>query len=323
MHEFVYVGDPDGGDAHRDLWVEAGARRCSQSLGLEIEAVVANDPFFGRLGKMLAANQRDEALKLEFVTPICSTERPTAITSANCHHDHFGLTFGIESADGEVAHSACFGFGVDRDHPGPPAHATASTPTGWPAEVRAPALACEDSQVLRPRPGHLPAAPAARRRAELDRDQLLRRHVDRGAARPRPRSGGRGGLHPQHRLRGRPVDAVQVPARGPAGPLRARGGRDVRVAAGRRPPGRAAGPGPPADRRGRRLVPARHGRDHLPARPREDRASSRRCSTGSSGGSGYFHNAGYFELEGDDFDGIFYLAPRAATRGSCRPTSRS
>jgi seryl-tRNA synthetase len=113
MHEFVYVGDPEGATAHRDVWLERGGELLN-GLGLDVDVVVANDPFFGRVGRVLAANQRDEALKLEFVTPICSTESPTAITSVNRHQDHFGLTFGIESFDGDVAHSACFAVGVDR-----------------------------------------------------------------------------------------------------------------------------------------------------------------------------------------------------------------
>ncbi len=135
MHEFVYVGDPEGATAHRDVWVKRGTEML-ESLGLDIEVVVANDPFFGRVGRVLAANQREEALKLEFVTPITSTESPTAISSVNRHQDHFGLTFGISSADGEVAHSACFAVGVDRT-----ALALLNRhgldPASWPAEVRA------------------------------------------------------------------------------------------------------------------------------------------------------------------------------------------
>jgi seryl-tRNA synthetase len=134
MHEFVYVGDPAGGDAHRDVWVKRGTEML-ESLGLEIEVVVANDPFFGRVGKMMAANQRDEALKLELVTPITSKESPTAISSVNRHQDHFGVTFGIQSADGAVAHSACFAVGVDRT-----ALALLAThgldPARWPTEIR-------------------------------------------------------------------------------------------------------------------------------------------------------------------------------------------
>ncbi len=134
QHDYVYLGTPDGARTHRDQWVERGTEVLS-GLGLAVEAVVANDPFFGRPGRMLAANQRSEELKIELVAPVFAAGRPTAISSSNCHLDHFGRPFGIETADGEVAHSACFGFGVDRitlalvDRHG-------TDPTRWPTAVR-------------------------------------------------------------------------------------------------------------------------------------------------------------------------------------------
>ena len=113
MHEFVYVGEPEGAVAHRDMWLERSADLLS-SLGLPVETVVANDPFFGRAGRMLASTQRSEALKFEVVCPIQAGAPPTAVASSNYHVDHFGAAFAIESADGEVAHSACVGFGSER-----------------------------------------------------------------------------------------------------------------------------------------------------------------------------------------------------------------
>lgn len=113
MHEFVYVGEPEGAVAHRDMWLERSADLLS-SLGLPVETVVANDPFFGHAGRMLASNQRSEALKFEVVCPIQAGAPPTAVASSNYHVDHFGAAFAIESADGEVAHSACVGFGYKR-----------------------------------------------------------------------------------------------------------------------------------------------------------------------------------------------------------------
>jgi seryl-tRNA synthetase len=104
-------------------------------LGLEVESVVANDPFFGRVGRMLAANQRDETLKFEVVTPIVATN-PTAVMSANCHRDHFGIPFGIETAAGEVAHSSCVGFGMERITLAL-LHTHGLDRTGWPSPVRA------------------------------------------------------------------------------------------------------------------------------------------------------------------------------------------
>jgi len=113
QHDYVYLGTPAGARAHRDQWIDRGLEVLG-GLGLEVEAVIANDPFFGRPGRMLAANQRTEELKYEIVAPVFASGRPTAISSSNCHLDHFGRPFAIETADGAVAHTACFGFGVDR-----------------------------------------------------------------------------------------------------------------------------------------------------------------------------------------------------------------
>jgi seryl-tRNA synthetase len=113
MHEFVYLGDPDGAVAHRDLWLERSADLLS-GLGLAVDAVIANDPFFGRTGRMLASNQRADTLKYEIVCAINPDAEPTAISSSNYHVDLFGIGFGIESSNGDVAHTACVGFGVER-----------------------------------------------------------------------------------------------------------------------------------------------------------------------------------------------------------------
>jgi len=113
QHDLVYVGDAERARDNRDRWLQLGAE-ILESLGLAVEIVVANDPFFGRVGRILAESQRSETLKFEIVTPIHSAEHQTAIASANCHLDHFGEPFGIVTAEGEVAHSCCFGFGLDR-----------------------------------------------------------------------------------------------------------------------------------------------------------------------------------------------------------------
>ena len=112
MHEYVYVGEPGAALAHRDEWLERG-RALFESLGLEVGVVAANDPFFGRAGRLLAANQREKELKYELVAPI-SSAIPGAIGSANYHEDHFGAAYSLHTRDGEPAHSACIGFGLDR-----------------------------------------------------------------------------------------------------------------------------------------------------------------------------------------------------------------
>ena len=113
MHEFVRLGTPAEALEHRNDWLEKG-REVFNSVGLAVEPVIANDPFFGRGGKVQKAIQIEQNLKYEFVIPICSTEKPTAIGSCNYHLDHFGQAFDIKSADGKVAHSACVGFGLER-----------------------------------------------------------------------------------------------------------------------------------------------------------------------------------------------------------------
>jgi seryl-tRNA synthetase len=113
MHEFVRLGTPDQALEHRNFWLEKGAE-VFRSVGLAVEPVIANDPFFGRGGKVQKAIQREQNLKYEFVIPICSAEKPTAIGSCNYHLDHFGVAFDIKTHDGEVAHSACVGFGLER-----------------------------------------------------------------------------------------------------------------------------------------------------------------------------------------------------------------
>ena len=113
MHEMVFVGDAEGARHHRDRWLALGLEVLGE-LGLAVHSVVANDPFFGRIGRILVNNQLEETLKYEIVAPIHSAEFPTAIASANCHLDHFGEPFAIETSAGDVAHSCCFGFGVDR-----------------------------------------------------------------------------------------------------------------------------------------------------------------------------------------------------------------
>jgi seryl-tRNA synthetase len=112
QHELVRIGEPERVLEWRDEWAQRGLDLL-QAMGLAAELDVANDPFFGRRGRMLSANQRGERLKLELLVQIAGPE-PTALASFNHHREHFGSTYGIELADGGVAHTACLGFGHER-----------------------------------------------------------------------------------------------------------------------------------------------------------------------------------------------------------------
>jgi seryl-tRNA synthetase len=113
MREHVRAATADVVIAWRGMWIDR-AQSLAAALGLDARVEVASDPFFGRGGKLLAVNQRDQRLKLEILAPISNAERPSAIISLNYHQDHFGDLFGIRSADAAVAHTSCVGFGLER-----------------------------------------------------------------------------------------------------------------------------------------------------------------------------------------------------------------
>jgi seryl-tRNA synthetase len=134
MYEFVRLGTRDQAIQHRNDWLKRGLEML-QSVGLDAKPVVANDPFFGRGGRMMAATQLEQDLKYELVVPVATVEKPTAVASSNYHIDHFGHSFGITTADGKPAHSACVGFGLERV-----ALALFKThgfnPAQWPSDVK-------------------------------------------------------------------------------------------------------------------------------------------------------------------------------------------
>jgi seryl-tRNA synthetase len=113
MREYVRMGKPADVMAFREDWMQRGTKLMEQ-VGLPVEIDVANDPFFGRAGKMYKNNQRSQNLKFELLIPINSVTSPTACMSFNYHQDHFGKTWDLKTEDGETAHTACVGFGLER-----------------------------------------------------------------------------------------------------------------------------------------------------------------------------------------------------------------
>jgi seryl-tRNA synthetase len=133
MHEFVRIGSPEQARAFRDQWMETG-RAFFQALRLPVELEAANDPFFGRAAGVMGQGQRTQQLKYELKTPINDDAPPTACMSFNAHLDHFGKALDLRTADGETAHTACVGFGLERialalfRHHG-------INPAAWPSDV--------------------------------------------------------------------------------------------------------------------------------------------------------------------------------------------
>ncbi|QBQ98399.1 amino acid--[acyl-carrier-protein] ligase [Paraburkholderia pallida] len=135
QREYVRLGNAEQVMAFRQMWVDRGSLLVSL-LGLPVDVDLANDPFFGRGGKIVADSQRAQALKFELLIPVALADSKTACLSFNYHMDHFGAIWKIECEDGSTAHTGCVGFGMERitlalfKHHGLDVNA-------WPAEVRA------------------------------------------------------------------------------------------------------------------------------------------------------------------------------------------
>ena len=113
MRELVRIAEPATVLAWREAWRDR-ALALLRGIGLDADFDVAADPFFGRTGRMLAASQREQALKFEILVHIAGPQ-PTAVASFNYHEEHFGQrSMAWRLAGGDVAHTACLGFGHER-----------------------------------------------------------------------------------------------------------------------------------------------------------------------------------------------------------------
>jgi seryl-tRNA synthetase len=134
MREYVCIGTPARVLDFRKRWIARG-KEMAEQLGLEGELAPASDPFFGRAGRLAAMSQLEQSLKFEMRIPVRSKEEPTACMSFNYHLDHFTAVWQLTSESGEMVHTGCVAFGIDR-------LALALFAThgldlkGWPATVR-------------------------------------------------------------------------------------------------------------------------------------------------------------------------------------------
>ncbi|MEP9390772.1 aminoacyl--tRNA ligase-related protein [Gordonia sp. VNK1] len=112
MREYVVVGTSESVATHADLWRSA-MPDIFDTLGLPVEVEPANDPFFGRTGKLLAAQQRELDQKVELVCALYADDSPRAIASVNRPGEHFGELFSIGTPEG-VANTGCVAFGLER-----------------------------------------------------------------------------------------------------------------------------------------------------------------------------------------------------------------
>lgn len=134
QREQVCFGTPERIRAFQSHWMQR-AMDMFERLGLPAATDLANDPFFGRPGELMANGQRSQRLKFEILLPVSNPDRPSACGSFNYHVQHFATAYGIRGADGGFAHTGCAGFGLERialallRHHG-------LDPRAWPVSVR-------------------------------------------------------------------------------------------------------------------------------------------------------------------------------------------
>ena len=113
MREFVCVGTSRQALDLQARW-KSRAQKLAKVLALPHTVAPASDPFFGRVGKLMAISQIQQSLKFELLISLHPELPPTACMSFNYHRDHFGTTWDLLTEEGHVAHTACVAFGLDR-----------------------------------------------------------------------------------------------------------------------------------------------------------------------------------------------------------------
>jgi len=113
MREFVRIAAPEEIVSFRERWMRR-AGQLAEELALPCKLEVASDPFFGRVGQIMAVSQLQMSLKFELLVPYHDGAAPTACMSFNYHQEHFGEVWGLADSAGSMAHTGCVAFGMDR-----------------------------------------------------------------------------------------------------------------------------------------------------------------------------------------------------------------
>jgi len=114
MREIIFVGPSDEVDALR-MSAMAPVMALVEALGLRSHIETASDPFFvgNYAGQTFYQLSHRTKFELRLYLPF-ETDRSLAAASFNWHQQFFGSRFGITTAAGEPAGTACVAFGVER-----------------------------------------------------------------------------------------------------------------------------------------------------------------------------------------------------------------
>jgi seryl-tRNA synthetase len=112
VRDIVFFGSGEELSRLRNEVMDRTIALCAE-LGLHVTIELANDPFFLDTSRDKAVYQRMGEVKYELLFPL-HDGRALAASSFNLHRDFYTSVYDIRLPNGELAESACMGFGIER-----------------------------------------------------------------------------------------------------------------------------------------------------------------------------------------------------------------
>ena len=110
VRDIVFFGGSDELVRLRRKVMDRAMVLCRE-LDLEVTIELANDPFFLDASRDKTVYQRMGEAKYELLFPMPHRQESLAASSFNLHRDFYTSVYETRRADGELAESACMGFG--------------------------------------------------------------------------------------------------------------------------------------------------------------------------------------------------------------------
>lgn len=133
VRDIVFFGSGEDLTRLRSEIMERALMFCRE-LDLEVTIELANDPFFLDASRDKAIYQRMGEVKYELLFPLPHLHESLAASSFNLHRDFYTSVYDTRRVSGELAESACMGFGLERWVYGFLSQ-KGMDPAGWPARV--------------------------------------------------------------------------------------------------------------------------------------------------------------------------------------------
>jgi seryl-tRNA synthetase len=133
VRDIVFFGSYEELSRLRSEVIDRALGLCRE-LDLEVTVELAHDPFFLDASRDKAIYQRMGEVKYELLFQLPHRGETLAASSFNLHRDFYTSVYDTRRADGELAESACMGFGIERWLYGFLSQ-KGLDPSGWPPRV--------------------------------------------------------------------------------------------------------------------------------------------------------------------------------------------